>query len=41
MREAIRLMQDTGVVKKMGGPFGSVIAKDGLVVVSACAMVRE
>ena len=41
MREAIRLMQDTGVVKKMGGPFGAVIGKDGLVVVSACAMVRE
>ena len=41
MREAIRLMRDTGVVKKMGGPFGAVIAKDGLVVVSACALVRE
>ena len=41
MREAIRLMRDAGVVKKTGGPFGAVIAKDGQVVVSACAMVRE
>ena len=35
MREAIRLMRDAGVVKKTGGPFGAVIAKDGRVVAAA------
>lgn len=33
--EAIRLMRDPGGVNKTGGPFGAVIARDGLLVAAA------
>jgi tRNA(Arg) A34 adenosine deaminase TadA len=35
MREAIKLMRDAGVIKKTGGPFGAVIAKDGQLIAAS------
>ena len=32
MREAIKVMREAGCIKKTGGPFGCVIAKDGKII---------